>query len=109
MTSRTTAGLGWVVSCCLFLACKGPNASAYGPAPVASPVSSDSANAVRAAVRMLVLTLGDTTLQFRVAAFKRDHAGRLVTLVPYDRAVRGGGGLVLVKDDGTAIVIELYQ
>ncbi len=73
---------------------------------------SDSIAAVTAAVRALQAddsAHGWGSIPLQVFKFERDTGGALVTLLPVDPTVRGGGGLIRVARGGAARLIERYQ
>ena len=82
------------------------------PHPPSTLADSDSIAAVAAAVGALqqddsLHGWGSTPVQ--VLKFERDSAGALVTLLPQDPTVPGGGALVRVTRRGATRLIERYR
>src|SRR5882762_10106633 len=79
------------------------------PPPLSTVVDSDSSAAVAAAVGALQQDdslHGWGSIPVQVLKFERDSAGALVTLLPQDPTVPGGGALVRVTRRGAARLIE---
>jgi hypothetical protein len=97
----------------------GPTPTAKDSAPDATPrpppstlADSDSIAAVAAAVGALQQDdslHGWGSIPVQVLRFERDSAGALVTLLPQDPTVPGGGALVRVSRRGAARLIERYR
>jgi hypothetical protein len=83
------------------------------PRPAPSVVAdSDSIAVVAAAVAALQeddSLHGWGSIPVQVLKFERDSAGALVTLLPQDPTVPGGGALVRVTRRGAARLIERYR
>jgi hypothetical protein len=83
------------------------------PRPAPSAVAdSDSIAVVAAAVGALQQDdslHGWGSIPVQVLKFERDSAGALVTLLPQDPTVPGGGALVRVTRRGAARLIERYR
>src|SRR5467141_2023799 len=83
------------------------------PRPAPSAVAdSDSIAVVAAAVAALQQDdslHGWGSIPVQVLKFERDSAGALVTLLPQDPTVPGGGALVRVTRRGVARLIERYR
>ncbi|HST61935.1 MAG TPA: hypothetical protein VLK84_24755 [Longimicrobium sp.] len=65
----------------------------------------DSATAVAAALT----ALADPDRPLRLSSFVRHHEGMLVSALPADARVLGGGGLVWVDRDGCVVVLNQYE
>jgi hypothetical protein len=87
--------------------------TAHPPPPPSSIVAdSDSIAAVAAAIGALQQDdslHGWGSIAVQVLKFERDSAGELVTLLPQDPTVPGGGALVRVTRRGAARLIERYR
>ena len=82
------------------------------PPPPSTMADSDSSAAVAAAVGALQQDdslHGWGSIPVQVLKFERDSAGALVTLLPQDPTVPGGGALVRVTRRGVARLIERYR
>ena len=82
------------------------------PSPTLTHADSDSIAVVAAAVAALQADdslHGWGSIPVQVLKFERDSAGVLVTLLPEDPTVPGGGALVRVARGGAARLIERYR
>ena len=82
------------------------------PLPSSTPPDPDSAATVAAAFGALQTDdslHGWGSIPVQVLKFERDSAGVLVTLLPQDPTVPGGGALVRISRRGPARLIERYR
>ena len=89
-----------------------PSTSPPPPSTLPTPADPDSAATVAAAVQALQAddsVHGWGSIPVQVLKFERDGAGVLVTLLPQDPTVPGGGALVRISRRGTARLIERYR
>src|SRR2546422_3203769 len=92
----------------------GDSPPASAPTPLTSPPQADSDSIAVVAAAIGALQADDSlhgwgSIPVQVLKFERDSAGVLVTLLPQDPTVPGGGALVRISRRGTARLIERYR